>query len=42
MDISEFQSYLQSEEKSSNTIEKYIRDVRKFNEYVGTRELSKD
>ena len=42
MDISEFQSYLQSEEKSSNTIEKYIRDVHRFNEYVGTRELSKD
>lgn len=42
MDITNFQLYLQSEEKSSNTIEKYMRDVHKFIEYVGAKELSKD
>ena len=36
-----FENYLRSDEKSKNTIEKYIRDVRVFMEFVKLRELSK-
>ena len=32
--IKEFAAYLKNEEKSKNTIEKYLRDVRKFSEYM--------
>ena len=40
--IRAFEENLINEEKATATIEKYIRDVHRFNEYVGTRELSKD
>ena len=34
--IAAFAVHLKSEEKSENTVEKYIRDVRAFSAYVGT------
>ena len=37
-----FTTYLQREEKSENTIEKYIRDVRAFFAYVGEAEITKE
>ena len=37
-----FAAYLKSEEKSENTVEKYIRDVRAFSAYVGTSEITKE
>lgn len=40
--IAEFAIYLKSEEKSKNTIEKYIRDVRAFAAYVGSVEITKE
>ena len=40
--ISAFAVYLQSEEKSKNTIEKYMRDVRAFAMYVGESEITKE
>ncbi len=40
--VRQFESHLKMEEKSQNTIDKYIRDVRAFAEYVGDRELSKE
>ena len=40
--IAAFATYLQSEEKSENTIEKYIRDVRAFSAYVGKAEITKE
>lgn len=40
--IKAFAVYLKSEEKSENTIEKYIRDVRTFAAYVGDTEISKE
>lgn len=39
--IGDFESYLRSDEKSDNTIEKYLRDVRMFTAFAETREISK-
>ncbi len=39
--IGDFENYLRSDEKSDNTIEKYLRDVRAFCRFVGSREISK-
>ena len=40
--IAAFAVYLKSEEKSENTIEKYIRDVRAFTAYMGNAEITKE
>jgi len=40
--IAEFAVFLKSEEKSENTVEKYIRDVRAFVAYVGDAEITKE
>lgn len=40
--IAEFAIYLKNEEKSKNTIEKYIRDVRAFAAYLGSVEITKE
>lgn len=40
--ISDFYKWLQSEEKSENTIEKYIRDVTAFMAYLGGETITKD
>ena len=40
--ISAFAAYLKSEEKSVNTTEKYIRDVRAFANYIGKAEITKE
>lgn len=40
--IQQFKNNLKMEEKSQNTIEKYIRDVKAFSEYVGSKEISKE
>lgn len=40
--IKKFKTYLCEEEKSENTKEKYIRDVKAFAEYVGGKEISKE
>ncbi len=40
--IEKFKTYLCEEEKSENTKEKYIRDVRAFAEYVGDKEIDKE
>ena len=40
--IAAFAAYLKSEEKSENTIEKYIRDVRAFAVYMGNVEITKE
>lgn len=40
--INDFQTYLKSEEKSSATVEKYIRDVKAFADYLDGGELTKD
>ncbi len=40
--ISTFAIYLRNEEKSTNTIEKYIRDVRCFATYVGNVDITKE
>lgn len=39
--IGVFESYLRSDEKSDNTIEKYLRDVRAFTVFTEAREISK-
>ena len=39
--IGDFECYLHSDEKSDNTIEKYIRDVRAFCMFAEAREISK-
>ena len=39
--IGDFESYLRSDEKSDNTIEKYLRDVRTFRMFAEAREISK-
>ena len=39
--IGDFESYLRSDEKSENTIDKYLRDVRAFCEFAGAREINK-
>lgn len=40
--IGHFSQHLRSEEKSTATIEKYLRDVRAFARYVGNGEISKE
>jgi len=40
--IAAFAVFLKSEEKSENTVEKYIRDVRTFAAYVGAAEITKE
>lgn len=40
--IAAFAAYLKREEKSENTVEKYIRDVRAFATYVGNAEITKE
>ena len=40
--IAAFDVYLKSEEKSENTVEKYIRDVRAFAAYIGKAEITKE
>ncbi len=39
--INRYQTFLIEEEKSKNTIDKYLRDIRSFFEWVGERELCK-
>ncbi|MGN0179975.1 MAG: phage integrase SAM-like domain-containing protein, partial [Monoglobaceae bacterium] len=39
--VKEFERYLYEEEKSDNTIEKYMRDIRYFRGWLGGRELNK-
>ena len=39
--IGDFENYLRSDEKSDNTIEKYIRDVRAFSVFTEAREINK-
>lgn len=39
--INKFEQYLYEEERSENTIEKYLRDVRYFYKSVGSKELQK-
>lgn len=39
--IAKFALYLKSEEKSENTIEKYIRDVKAFAAYIGDERVTK-
>lgn len=39
--IGDFANYLRFDEKSENTIEKYLRDVRAFSMFTGAREISK-
>ncbi len=39
--IRDFENDLRSDEKSENTIEKYLRDVRAFCSYIGAKEISK-
>ena len=41
-DIQNFLMYLQEEEKSTNTIEKYLRDVRAFARYTGEKSITKE
>ena len=40
--IDEFKNYLRLEEKSDNTIEKYLRDIKAFRQYVGTQSVTKE
>lgn len=40
--IQQFEKHLRMEEKSQNTIEKYIRDVTAFAEYLGVNTVSKE
>lgn len=40
--IAAFAVYLKSEEKSENTVEKYIRDVRAFFDYTNGTEITKE
>ena len=39
--IGDFESYLRTDEKSKNTIEKYLRDVKGFYSFADSREVSK-
>ena len=39
--IGDFESYLRSDEKSDNTIEKYLRDVKAFSMFANSRDISK-
>lgn len=40
--IQEFHQYLMQEEKSTSTVEKYLRDVRAFSVYAGEKCIAKD
>lgn len=40
--IADFFFYLKSEEKSENTVEKYLRDVRGFAAYLGGADVTKE
>ena len=40
--IADFSAYLKSEEKSNNTVEKYLRDVRAFAVYQNGAEVTKE
>lgn len=40
--IVDFAAYLKNEEKSENTVEKYIRDVRAFAAYIGESDMTKE
>ena len=40
--IDEFRNYLRLEEKSENTIEKYMRDIKAFWQYAGTQIVTKE
>lgn len=40
--VADFSAYLKSEEKSENTIEKYLRDVRAFAAYLGGAAVTKE
>lgn len=40
--INRFERYLREEEKSENTIEKYLRDVNAFSAYIGEGEIKKE
>lgn len=39
--IKKFENYLYEEERSDNTIEKYLRDVRAFYAYIGSKNMEK-
>ena len=39
--IKDFKLYLYEEEKSDNTIDKYMRDIRCFGEWLGGKEVDK-
>lgn len=41
-DIKKFEEHLYSEEKSKATIEKYIRDIKKFSDFLGNNYLDKE
>lgn len=40
--IEKFENHLCAEERSGNTIEKYVRDIRFFGEWLGDRRLTKE
>ncbi len=40
--ITEFENKLREEEKATATVEKYIRDIKVFNNWLGEKELSKE
>ena len=40
--IQSFKTRLQAEEKSSLTVEKYLRDIAVFSEWLGNKALSKE
>ncbi len=40
--LENFKIHLKMEEKSQNTIDKYIRDVKAFTEYVGEKDITKE
>lgn len=41
-EIKTFEKHLYYEEKAELTIQKYLRDIRKFQGYVGNKEITKD
>lgn len=40
--IENFSNYLKLEEKSKNTIDKYIRDIKAFQQYTNNRIVTKE
>lgn len=42
VNINTFAEYLRSQEKSRNTVEKYIRDVRHFFRFLGENEIDRE